>query len=284
VICALAFALLLPAQTQSAAHPALTSQIEALAKAGNWNAIADLFETLAPAERVTCLWQGLQAMERSRRWAQVLKVCTEPLPGSVVIPSHFKGRALSELGRHAEALAWDMDAGKRGDMSAYLAAANEASALSDWKAYQACAEAMSERYPTKAEYIGMRGEALARQARYLEAEESLNEAIHLDPKRAMSWADLACCFNEQARYPEAFQAGEHAVALDPRLLEGLCNRGRACIGLKRYQEGRDDYAAALALGPSDPALVANLKLNISMADKFLAYQAAKAGKRAGAKP
>jgi len=187
----------------------------------------------------------------------------------------FKGVALSRLGRHREALDWYRDAGMGGDITAWMEAADAASALADWKALLECAEALVDRYPTNGTYLGLRGEALAKLERYAEAEPALNEAVHLTPKRAMSWADLACCLNERAAYTEAFEAADRAVALDPRLLEGWCNRGRACVGLKKYKQGRDDYAAALALGPRDPALVRNLRMNIEMADKYLAYRAPK---------
>ena len=98
-------------------------------------------------------------------------------------------------------------------------------------------------------------------------------------QRAMTWADLSCCYNEEARYQEALDAGAKAIALDAKLMEGWCNRGRAYMGLKQYKEGRDDYAAALALGPPDPVLVANLKANIDMADKYLAYKTTKSPRK-----
>jgi tetratricopeptide (TPR) repeat protein len=262
--------------------PDLDRQLDALNKAKDWKGLADLFERLTPGQRRERLYNWAVTLERAGRWQRLLEVASGPVPNR--LPPHFKGRALSELGRHHEALAWFQEAGQRGDVSGYLEACNEALALADWKAYQAIAEVLIDKYPTNGAYLGMRGEALAKQGRFAEAEVSLTEAVALTPKRAMSWADLACCLNERAHYGEAHEAAQQAVSLDPRLLEGLCNRGRAAIGLKRYREGREDYAAALALGPKDPLLVRNLKGNIAMADKYLAYQAAKPGKGKAARP
>jgi tetratricopeptide (TPR) repeat protein len=260
----------------------LDRQLDALSKAKDWKGMADLFEGMTPGQRGDRLYNWAVTLERAGRWERLLAVSSGPAPNR--LPPHFKGRALSELGRHREALVWFQEAGKRGDVSGYLEGCNEALVLADWKAYQAIADVLIDKYPTNGAYLGMRGEALAKQGRFAEAEVSLTEAVALTPKRAMSWADLACCRNERARYGEAHEAANQAVTLDPKLLEGLCNRGRAAIGLKRYREGRDDYAAALALNPKDPVLVRNLKANVSMADKYLSYQASKPGKGKVAKP
>jgi tetratricopeptide (TPR) repeat protein len=269
--------LLLLAQQPAAPVPAETVNRRLMEwnKAGDFGAIADYFETLPPRQRVDYMYAWLAALEKARRWERILALCEDPLfrnkEGKSILPNHFKGRALAELGRHREALAWHLASGKGGDLSSYMAGWNEALALGDWASSLVCAEALVGRYPTNGNYLGMKGEALAKLGRYEEAEASLNEAVHLAPGRAMTWADLACCHNEAARYEEALDAASRAVALDAKLMEGWCNKGRARMGLKQYREGRDDYAAALALQPKDPALVANLKLNIDMADKYLAH-------------
>jgi len=269
------------------AAPSLDARIQALSTARNYGALADLLETLPPEARAERAYQRLEALYRAARWARLLEVCeesarTKSVPAAQLV--RFKGDALSRLGRHAESLAWFREAGRAGDIMSWMQAADEASALGDWKSLLECAEALVDRYPTNGTYLGIRGEALAKLGRFKEAEPALDEAVHLTPKRAMSWADLACCLNERAAYTEAFEAADRAVTLDPRLMEGWCNRGRACMGLQRYKQGRDDYAAALALGPRDPVLVRNLKMNIEMADKYLAYRAPAAARRSGTRP
>ncbi|MBK8794592.1 MAG: tetratricopeptide repeat protein [Holophaga sp.] len=265
----------------------MDKRINELRKAKNWAAVADELEALPQKQRLERSYFWLESLERSGRWARLLEVCEVTVllgkPGSNPFLTHFKGKALSELGRHAEALAWFCEGGKKGDITAYLEASNEAQALSDWKTLLEIAEVLVDRYPTSGAYLGLKGQALAKLGRYDDAELALNESVHLVPKGAMNWADLACCYNEHGKYQEAYDAAAQAVALDPRLMEGLCNRGRACFGLKRYKEGRDDYATALALNPQDAAIVRNLKLNISMADKFLAHRETKASKRPSGK-
>ncbi|WP_306600808.1 tetratricopeptide repeat protein [Geothrix sp. 21YS21S-2] len=268
-----------PAPQASADRAAIAARLQTLRAAKDWAAMADLIEALPAPARAELSYAWLEALSKASRWDRLLAV-TEELARTGTGPSghflvRFKGAALSHLGRHREALEWYREAGKGGDVSAWMEAADEASAIPDWKALLECAEALVDRYPTNGAYLGLRGEALAKLGRFAEAEPVLDEAVHLAPKRAMSWADLACCMNERAAYPEALEAAGRAVALDPRLIEGWCNRGRAQMGLKRYKEGRDDYAAALALGARDPALARNLKMNIEMADKYLAYRAPK---------
>ena len=269
-------------------QPIEDQRIEAFQLAKNWEGLAEYMETFTPQQRANRLYAWQEALEKSRRWARLLEVCEELARRNKgeaePVLTHFKGRALSELGRHSEALVWFRDAGKRGDTAGYLEACHEAVTLADWKALQGVAEALVEKFPTNGVYLGVLGEALAKQGRFQEAEAPLNEAVHLAPKRAMSWADLACCYNERAEYAQAHEAASQAVLQDPKLMEGWSNRGRACMGLKRYKEGREDYAAALALGPKDPAVVQNLTRNIAEADRYLAYLRGLPAKRPARKP
>jgi tetratricopeptide (TPR) repeat protein len=271
-----------PAPQGPVDRASIQARLRTLAAAKDWAATADLIESLPAQARAEFDFAWLESLLKASRWERLLAVAEE-MARTGQGPSRsflvrFKGIALSRLGRHQEALDWYREAGRGGDITAWMEAADEATACPDWKALLECAEALVDRYPTNGTYLGLRGEALAKLGRYAEAETALDEAVHLAPKRAMSWADLACCLNERAAYAEAFEAAGKAVALDPRLMEGWSNRGRACMGLKRYKEGRDDYAAALALGPRDPALVRNLRMNIEMADAYLAYRAPKAAK------
>jgi len=269
-------------------QPIEDQRIEAFRLAKNWEGLVDYMESLTPKQRINRVYAWQEGLEKSRRWARLLEVCEDEARRNkgVADPllTHCKGRALSELGRHSEALVWFWNAGKRGETAGYLEALHEAVALADWKALQGVAEALVEKFPTNGVYLGVLGEALAKQGRFQEAEAPLNEAVHLTPKRAMSWADLACCYNERAENARAHEAASQAVLQDPRLMEGWSNRGRACMGLKRYKEGREDYAAALALGPKDPAVVENLARNIAEADRYLAYLRALPAKRPAKKP
>jgi tetratricopeptide (TPR) repeat protein len=251
---------------------ALEKRVQELSKAKAWGALADFFEALPPEQSRKFQYEWMRALDGSGRWQRMLDLATtagslSPAP----YLAHFKGKALSQLGRHREALDWYRDSGNTGDARAQMMACNEALALGDWAALQQSAEGVLAKYPQDGVYLGLKGQALAKQGRFQEAEAPLKEAVHLVPSIAMNWADLACCHNEAARYPEAWEAASQALLLDPLLMEALQNRGRACVGMKRYREGRAEYAAALALKPADPALVINLKANLATLDAFLTH-------------
>lgn len=274
---ALLLCLLLQPAPQAPArnYAPLFKRLDDWRKAKVWAAIANFCEAMPLPQREDFLFPWLEALERGKCWAKLLQVCKDPAhldkAGASRIPSHFQGRALAELGRNADALAWGLSCARKGETMAYYEAWNSALALGNWGAALECAQGLVDKYPANGTFLGMRGEALTELKRYEGAEPSLVKAVQLAPKRATSWADLSCCYNQGARYQEAFDAASQAIALDPKLMVGWYNRGQACMGLKRYKEGRDDYAAALALGPPDPAMVASLKTNIEMADKYLGY-------------
>ena len=261
----------------------LDKRLAEMQKAKDWGGLADTLEALAPAERKAHSYELLDALKRSARWPRLLEfsdllLAGHPGAGERPMLRLFRGRALSELGRHREALACYLEPGDRWDLGCTLEACFEASSLGDWKTLLELGNELVTHYPTSGEFLATKGEALAKLGRYAEAEPTLQEAVALAPGRAMAWADLACCLNEREEYQEAFQAASKARALDPRLVEAACNRGRACLGLKRYKEARADLATALALGPKDPALVKNLKVEIAAADAYLAYLASHPGK------
>jgi len=267
----------LHAQGSADSASSIDKRLSELLKAKDWGSIADLMETLTAKERERRGDTWILALNKAGRWERLVQACDEVLPQIEAsagprfgVERAMRAQALSRLNRHEEALDAHRTNGGLGSLAGYRNACVEARLLGNWKALQECAEAVLAKEPTNGECLAMKGESLARQARYPEAEPVLLEASHLVPGRAMTWADLACCLNERGAYQEALRAADQALQIDPRLMEGLCNHGRACFGLKRYRDGRKDFAAALALGPADPALVQNLKLNVKMADRYLA--------------
>lgn len=279
--------LLLPclpaAELPGGANTLLDRQLGDLVKAKDHPGVIRLLEGLPARERGRHAFQWLNALRRTEQWERLRGECVVALgdnagrPGLLLTMASFlQGEALSRLGRHREALELYLRVGQGGDPNGHLLACHEATMLGDWKAQETAAGALVAKAPGNGEYQGLLGMAVAKQGRFAEAEVSLLESVRLRPEGAMAWADLACCRNERGAYAEAFEAATRALAAEPRLLEGLCNRGRACMGLTRYREGRDDYAAALALQPADPILVRNLKANITMADQYLAYRKPKA--------
>lgn len=275
---ALPCVLLLACQHAAAASPmdpAALQRLQQACQAKDWAGAAGILDGLPAQVRLEHIQDLVDALAKAQHWARVLDVLREEAvkprvkPGSMLFL--YQAHAYARTGRHAEALASYREAARKGDLLAGIQASNEAVALGDWKALQEVAEILIALNPTNGQYLGMKGQALAKQGRFREAQEPLEEATALSPKNAMCWADLACCHNELGRYREAYAAADHALQLDPRLLEGLCNRGRAAIGLGNYRKGRDDFQAALQLHP-DPALARNLQFNIDLADRYLGYR------------
>jgi len=271
--------LALPATGQTAKD----SKIQQLKNAKDWLGLADYIETLPDKEKKIQLYDWIEALSKSGRWPRLIEVCDAALPevekttGPRFGPVRYlRASAYSKLGRHAEAWKAHLEIARLGFPASFYVACDEARAAGDWPSLQICAETALAANPSSFEFQAIKGEALAKQERFAEAEPVLLEASKNIPKRAMVWADLASCMNQREAYREAYEAADRALQLEPRLLEGLCNRGRASIGLKHYREGRNDYASALALNPVDPAVAENLRRNVEMADRYLASQKPKA--------
>ncbi|HXG12097.1 MAG TPA: serine/threonine-protein kinase [Gemmataceae bacterium] len=128
----------------------------------------------------------------------------------------------------------------------------------------------------------------AREGRYVEAVEQLDQAIRLNPRHYWSLFQRGICYQELGRYalaasdfgvciglwPEfawghfnrayALEQSGHkeqaiadytaALERDPGLVAAYVNRGLACLELKRYQEALADFGQAARLGRDDAFL------------------------------
>jgi len=153
-------------------------------------------------------------------------------------------------------------------LASYRSACSEARLVPDWIGAQTCADALLALKPGDAEALAWKGEALAQQKNFKEAEPVLREAIKGDPKQPFAWSNLGRCLNERAAWPEAIEALDQALALDPALPEARYNRGRTNFELKRFQASVEDFRAALASNPADP----DLKENLHQAERYLKAQ------------
>jgi len=160
--------------------------------------------------------------------------------------------------------------GSLGYSQGYEYALAEARMDGDWQSLAAHAAALATSKPGLG--LSLQGEALCKLLQFSAAEPILEKAVALAGHTAMAWADLACCRVERQAYLEAIEAAARALTQEPQNMEALYNRGRAHFGLKQYREGRADLAAALATGQADPAMTQNIRTNIALADRYLAYQ------------
>lgn len=273
-------ALSLGAQDAFTVGDPLAPKLAEFRKTKDWIGLADFMETLTPAQRGTHLTTWLEALNRAQRWERLLAVCEACLPQleaktgpKLGLPRLLRAQALSQLGRHGEARLAHAENGALGYPDGYQNACAEAQLEGDWTALSEVAQKLAERKPGLG--LSFQGEALCKLLKFQEAEPILERAITLPDATPMAWADLACCRVERQAYAEAIQAADRALALEPVHMEALYNRGRARFGLKQYAEGRADLAAALATGKADASLAANIRTNIDLADRYLAYQTKK---------
>lgn len=253
------------------------AKLSALADAGDWEALCDQFETLPAGTAFRFRGTWVEALGRARRWGRLQQVCDQLLKNPAVLrdPRRIdfvrqRARALSQLQRHAEALAAWEELGRNGDPLGRVNACQEAELLQDWRALERNATALGKLPGLKADLTAQsatwRGEGLARQNRFAEAEPAFRAALAVDPKQALTWSNLGLCLNQRKAWTEAREAFDRALALQPGLLEALYNRGLALFNLKRYAESRDDFRTALAQRPDDPVL----KENLRQAERFAA--------------
>ena len=251
--------------TPAPADPALARMAD-LVKAGRWAEACDLAETLDARRRGAVLNDWLKALQRAGRWDRLQEVAgavitqVEAQTGPrLSVYRLYRAQALSQLGRHAEALAAHAQNGDLGYPDGTRNACAEARLVPDWAALERLADQLLAKNPADGEALAWKGESLARRDRFPEAEPVLRAALAADPKQALAWSNLGRCLNERKAWSEAGEALDHALALDPREFEALFNRGRARFELKRYAASRDDFRAALALHPGDPVLQENLR-------------------------
>lgn len=254
-----------PQSAEAPADPALIRMAE-LVKAERWAEACDLAETLDARRRGAVLNDWLKALQRAGRWDRLEEVAgaaitqVEAQTGPrLSIYRLYRAQALSQLGRHAEAMAAHAQNGELGYSDGTRNACAEARLVPDWAALEKDSDLLLARNPADGEALAWKGESLARRDRFPEAEPVLRAALAADPRQALAWSNLGRCLNERKAWAEADEALDRALALDPREFEALFNRGRARFELKRYAASRDDFRAALALHPGDPALQENLR-------------------------
>jgi tetratricopeptide (TPR) repeat protein len=254
---------------------ALPPAAESLLQANDWPGLADWFEQASPKVRRQHHEYWLQALNRSQRWARLADACKALLPqlegkgkprlGTCRL---YRAQALSQLGRHREALVAHAENGRLGQPEGYANACAEARLAGDWKALLAHSGTLLARKPQDAEALGWKGEALAHLGRFDEATVVLKQAVQADPKAAYAWNNLGRAALQHKAWADAQAAFDQALKLEPGQLEALFNRGIARFNLKRYAASRDDFKAALALRPGDPVLQENLRQAEKMAAAY----------------
>ena len=247
-----------PAQIEPAG---VGEKIETLQKAQQWGALSDYFETLSPKERGANLAAWLQALQRAERWPRLLEICDAVIPQleaksgpKLTIPRLERAQALSALNRHAEAEAAHEQNGKLGYADGFINACVEARNAQDWPGLERCAQELLDGKHDNYQALAWKGEAVAHQGRYEEAEPILRQAIEGDPQQALAWNNLGRCLNAKHAWAEAVSCLDKAIALDPSEWEARYNRGLAQFQLGHYVDSIVDLKAASMANPGDPQI------------------------------
>ena len=97
------------------------AKLSALADAGNWDALCDQFEALPQEMALRFRGTWVEALGRARRWERLRQVCDRLLKSPAYLKDpkrpdflRQRARALSQMQRHAEALAAWEEVGRGG--------------------------------------------------------------------------------------------------------------------------------------------------------------------------
>lgn len=241
------------------------AKIEALEEAHQWAALADYFETLTPRERGADLDTWMKALQRAERWERLLQVCDAVIPQleaktgpKLSIARLERAQALSALNKHAEAEIAHEQNGKLGDAKGFINACTEARNIQDWPGLERCSQAVLKANPLNYQALAWKGEAVARQERYDEAEPLLRQAVQGDPHLALAWNNLGRCLTARHAWVEAVSALDQAVALDPTEWEAHYNRGLAQFQLGHFDASLSDLKLASFANPTNAQIKKDL--------------------------
>lgn len=143
----------------------------------------------------------------------------EPLTGAKLGAAEWsnKGSSLSNLGRHAEALA--------------------------------CFDEALKLHPSLGEAWANKGRVLVELGRLDGAMDCFEEALRLNPRDGKAVSDKAAALATLRRDPEALALCDQALALDPLLEQGWTNKGAVLRRLGRLEEAAGCHARAIELNP-----------------------------------
>ncbi len=276
-----------PLMMRSQLPPAIESKLSALQKQTDWKGMDLYIRSLEPPLRLALHEDWLKALRKSGDSEGVLQVCEECLPAlerksgpRLSVARIYRALALGELNRHPQAMQAHLENAKLGYPSGDLNACAEAQKHQDWEALIECGERLAKHDPGHG--LSFKGEALSKLKRYQEALPVLESAVQNPSATSMAWADLALCRVEADAYEAAIKAADCALAKEPENVIALYNRARAWMGLKAYEKGRADFAAAQRTGKADEDMRKAIQEMLDVTDRYLNH--AKASSDGTTKP
>ena len=125
---------------------------------------------------------------------------------------------------------------------AYEEMADIERAVSSYRAAHACA-------PDDLDVLSALGRTLARQGRFVDAEECFNQTVTLSPYSAACHANLANVLSNQHRYEEAEASYREALKIDSQLAPAHNGLGQAQLGQGKFDDALVSIKQSLALNP-----------------------------------
>jgi tetratricopeptide (TPR) repeat protein len=103
---------------------------------------------------------------------------------------------------------------------------------------------------------------------YEDALLSINQALKVRNKKAITYSLQANILIRLCRFEEAIDAATNAIKLDKKLPDGYCSRSNAYRGLNKLKESIQDLQKAMALAPNDPLYPFNLSIDYLLLGEF----------------
>ena len=112
---------------------------------------------------------------------------------------------------------------------------------------------LKEQYidPVKAEEHREKGNALFKDAKYVEAKQEYDEAIKRNPSDSKSLSNRAATLMKLAAHPEALKDLEEALRIDPLFVRAHARKGAALFFMKDFNKSLAAYEAGLEIDPNN---------------------------------
>ena len=109
----------------------------------------------------------------------------------------------------------------------------------------------SESMAIRRQVYGQRGLTWAAKSEYDKAIKDYNEAIRLNPRDAVAFANRGISWVSKGEYDKGIKDYNEAIRLNPNNRQAVGNRGNAWYAKKEYDKAIKDYDEAIRLGPKD---------------------------------
>ena len=95
-----------------------------------------------------------------------------------------------------------------------------------------------------------KGNAAFREKKYEEAESCYSEALKLNLGSVVLWTNRAICRNAMKKYDQAFSDCESALSINSKNSKSVVQKGKALMGMSRFDEAEICFQLLNELGES----------------------------------